>query len=195
MKNKNEYYYCSVEDTRKYGIIQSAIIGRIRVWCEYNESKKVKDRYYQDYWWSGFISARELSDQLGISESTVQKNLTKLLKTGVLIKGVFNKKGFDRTGWYRINPNSPIGETISPNEIDHSTLKDISITPDRINGSNLTGGTIPINLSINHSVKETVNHSVNNSINPSVEELEAEERGRKILEEFELKKDLQIINK
>lgn len=195
MKNKNEYYYCSVEDTIKYGIIQSAIIGRIRVWCQYNESKKIKDRYYQDYWWSGFISARELSDQLGISESTIQKNLTKLLKTGVLIKGVFNKKGFDRTGWYRINPNPPIGQTISPNEIDHSTLKDISITPNRINGSNLTGGTIPINLSFNHSVKKTINHSVNNSINPSVEELESEERGRKIYEEFKLKKELQTINK
>jgi DNA-binding transcriptional ArsR family regulator len=169
MKKKNEYFVVSVEDTKRYGLISASIIGRLRWWCEYNEKNKVKDRHHQDYWWSGFISARELAEQLGLSESTTEKNLTKLLKTGVLIKGVFNKKGFDRTGWYRVNPSTLTGETIPPNETQHTTLKDKSIPPNRVNGTTSTGGTIPVSPPVKQNVKQTGSHSVNPPVNPSVE--------------------------
>jgi DNA-binding transcriptional ArsR family regulator len=169
MKKKNEYFVVSVEDTKRYGLISASIIGRLRWWCEYNEKNKVKDRHHQDYWWSGFISARELAEQLGLSESTTEKNLTKLLKTGVLIKGVFNKKGFDRTGWYRVNPSTLTGETIPPNETQHTTLKDKSIPPNRVNGTTSTGGTIPVSPPVKQNVKQTGSHSINPPVNPSVE--------------------------
>jgi len=171
MKNKNEYYYVSVEDTKRYGIISASIIGRIRWWCEYNEKNKVKDRHHQEYWWSGFISARELAEQTGINQRTIETNLTKLVKTGVLIKGVFNKKGFDRTGWYRVNPSTLIEDMVYVNNVDDIRLESSSIYDNNVDGYTTTKETIPVNPTVKHNDKETVSISVNPPVNPSVEEL------------------------
>jgi len=171
MKKKNEYFVVSVEDTKRYGLISASIIGRVRWWCEYNEKNKVKDRYHQEYWWSGFISARELAEQTGINQRTIETNLTKLLKTGVLIKGIFNKKGFDRTGWYRVNPSTLIEDTIYDNSVDDIQFNSSSIYDNSVDGYTTTKETIPVNLSVKQNVKETVRHSVNPTVNPSVEDL------------------------
>ena len=69
--NKNEHYYVSVEDTIKYGIVSAAIIGRVKWWCQYNKDNKIKDRFHEEIWWSGFMSSREFSQQLGISSKTI----------------------------------------------------------------------------------------------------------------------------
>lgn len=171
MKKKNIYFYVSVEDTKRYGLISASIIGRVRHWCDYNENNKVKDRHHQDYWWSGFISARELAEQTGINQRTIETNLTKLLKTGVLIKGIFNKKGFDRTGWYRVNPSTTIEDMIYDKSVDDIHFKSSSIYDNSVDGYTTTKETIPVNLSVNQNDKQTGSHSVNPPVNPSVEDL------------------------
>ena len=113
--NKNEHYYVSVEDTIKYGIIKAAIIGRVRWWCQYNKDNKVKDRFHNGEWWSGFMKYDEFSSQLGIPIKTIEKHLPNLIKLGILITDKFNKKGFDRTSWYRVNPSPQIEGIIPPN--------------------------------------------------------------------------------
>lgn len=168
--NKNDVFVVSVEDTIKYGIVSAAIIGRVKWWCKYNEDNKVKDRHHIDYWWSGFMSSREFGDQLGISQKTIEKHISKLLKNGVLIKGCFNKKGFDRTGWYRVNPNPPIEETISSNRVNDIPKKSKSISPNVVNGNTPIEVTIPVNPSVKQNVRETVRTTVNPPVNPSVEE-------------------------
>jgi len=159
--NKNEFYVVSVEDTIKYGIVSAAIIGRVKWWCEYNEKNKKQNNFHIDYWWSGFMSSKEFSQQLGISSKTIEKHLSKLLKDGVLIKGVFNKKGFDRTGWYRVNPHPPIEETISPNRVDDLPNQSKSISPNRVNGNTPIEETIPVSISINQNVKQSASITVN----------------------------------
>jgi hypothetical protein len=162
-------YICSVEDTKKYGIICASIIGRVRMWCEYNEKNKVKDRFHNGEWWSGFMSAREFSEQIGISQRTVEKNLSKLVDNNVLIKDSFNKKGFDRTGWYRVNPNTPIEYPIYPDRVDDIPLESKCIYPNSVVPNTLTDETIPVKHSVNHNVKQPVNTTVNPSVNPVVE--------------------------
>ena len=186
--NKNEHYYVSVEDTIKYGIVSAAIIGRVKWWCQYNEKNKRQDNFHIEYWWSGFMSSREFAQQLGISSKTIEKHLSKLLKTGVLIKGVFNKKGFDRTGWYRVNPNPPIEETISPNRVYDLPNKSKSISPNRVNGNTPIEETIPVSITVNQNVKQSVSISVNPPVNPSVEDYEC----NKELYEEELNVQLEL---
>jgi hypothetical protein len=176
--NKNEFYVVSVEDTIKYGIIKAAIIGRIRHWCQYNEKNNVQDRHHINFWWSGFMSSKVFAEQLGIKQKTIEDNISILLKNGVIIKGCFNKKNYDRTGWYRINPNPPIKETLSPNSGNGFT--EIQETLSRNTGNGYTeiqemdllnnGTPIPVSISVNHSVKNSVSTSVNPPVNPSVEE-------------------------
>lgn len=176
--NKNEFYVVSVEDTIKYGIIKAAIIGRIRHWCQYNEKNNIQDRHHIDYWWSGFMSSKVLAEQLGMKQKTIEDNLSILLKNGVLIKGCFNKKKYDRTGWYRINPNPPIQETLSCNPGNGNTV--IQETLPRNTGNGFTeiqemdllkkGKPIPVNLTINQNDKKTVSISVNPPVIMSIEE-------------------------
>jgi biotin operon repressor len=150
----NKTYVVSVEDTINYGITSAAIIGRIRMWCEYNQKNKIKDRYHLEFWWSGFMSSKVLSEQLGISRKTIETNLSKLLKDGIIIKGVFNKKGYDRTSWYRVNPFPQIKERISLNQvIPFTQIKEMDILE--------SGKPIPVNLTISKNVKQTVIPPVN----------------------------------
>jgi hypothetical protein len=178
MENKkNEIFIVSVEDTIKYGIIKAAIIGRVRWWCQYNKDNKVKDRFHNGEWWSGFMSPKVFAEQLGLPETTVKNNLVSLTKHEILIKDKFNKKGFDKTNWYRINPNPP--------QIQSSYLKDTTIVSERYNDSIgeiqstvserynhriVEGEPIPVSLSVNQNVKQSVSISVNPPVNPFVEE-------------------------
>jgi biotin operon repressor len=191
MENKDKYYVVSVEDTIKYGIISAAIIGRVRWWCEYNEKNKVKDRFHIEHWWSGFLSSKQLSEQLGIPIRTVEKHLFKLLKDGIIIKDVFNKKGYDRTSWYRVNPSTPIEYAIYANSVNgYTPIGEMDIRQ--------LGKPIPDNLSI----IKNVSHSGNNTSNIEIsveEQLEqinflieednfttGEERGKAYKEQFKL---------
>lgn len=101
--NKNTHYYSSVEDTKKYGHVKAAIIGRVQNWCNHNEKIKDMEKFHNGFWWSGWLSARELEEQTGINKKTLSKHIKELVDMGLLIKGNFNKIGIDRTGWYRIN--------------------------------------------------------------------------------------------
>lgn len=175
------YYIVSVDDTINYGIVSAAIIGRIKWWCQYNEENKIKDRYHNGYWWSGFMSSKEFAQQLGISSKTIEKHLSKLLKNDILIKGVFNKKGFDRTGWYRVNPFPPIEETISPNRVDDLPNQSKSISPNRVNGNTPIEETIPVSPVITN-VSQSASTSVNPPVNTSVEEI--------LMKKSNLKKEL-----
>jgi biotin operon repressor len=182
MEDKH-YYMVSVEDTIKYGITAAAIIGRIRHWCEYNEKKKVKDRYHINFWWSGFMSSKELSEQLGISRKTIETNLSKLLKNGVLIKGVFNKKGYDRTSWYRVNPFPQIEETISSNQvIPFTQIKEMDILE--------SGEPIPVSITVSKNVNKSVSKTVN-----TFDELTPDERCELLKIEYQQKQELKQLNK
>ena len=191
--NKNEIYVCSVEDTIKYGIICAAIIGRVRMWCEYNETHKVKDRYHNGQWWSGFMSPKEFALQIGISYKTIESNLYKLTKDGILIKDNFNKKPYDKTGWYRVNPPPPERDTLPLSE-EHPTsekgdtlpLSEEHPTSEKGTPFLGEGGPIPVNpvSPINHSV----NHSVNPTVNARVEV--TEENLKKLLQQSNLDKNL-----
>jgi len=115
-KSKNEFYFISVEDTKKYGIVKAAILGRIKFWCNYNEEKKVN--FIDNYYWSGYISSKNFSEQLGMPQKTIEYNIKSLMNDNIIIKGRFNKLNYDKTSWYRLTIPTPqieeIGECIQP---------------------------------------------------------------------------------
>lgn len=155
--NKNDYIYVSIEDTKKYGIVCAAIIGRVRTWCKHNEEKKVKDRFHDGEWWSGFMNYNEFALQIGISVKTIEKHLPKLIKSEILIKGNFNKRKNDRTGWYRVNPTPPnIGDTYPQIEGMDTPNQRVTIPPNRGNGYPQNGGTFTYKSSVSQSVKPPV---------------------------------------
>lgn len=180
---EDKYYMVSVEDTIKYGITAAAIIGRVRWWCEYNQKNKVKDRYHMNFWWSGFMSYNEFSTQLGIPLKTIEKHLPKLVKSGILIADKFNKKKYDKTNWYRVNPSPQIEDTLPPNRGNGYTQIEDMDTPK-------LGKPIPVILSVNQNVKQTVNPPVK-----PFDELTPEERNELLKIEYQQKQELKQLNK
>lgn len=171
--NKNEFYVVSVEDTIKYGIIKASIIGRVRWWCQYNKDNKVKDRFHNGEWWSGFMTPKVFAEQLGLPVTTIKNNLVVLINDEILIKDKFNKKGFDKTNWYRVNPNPPqiqpsdLKDTIIVSERYNHRIGEVqSIVSERYEHSIVEGEPIPVNLSVNQNVKQSVSISVNPPVKP-----------------------------
>jgi hypothetical protein len=154
--NEKKYFVQSVEDVKIYGHVQASILSRIRWWCQYNEENKIKDRFHDGEWWSGFMSINDFSEQTGTPYSTVKKNLRQMIKDNIIYKGCYNKKGFDKTNWYRINrskmdspwvQNGPINETkMDPRKVQNELMDDTKMDPP-----------IPVNLPLNLPLKLSVN--------------------------------------
>jgi hypothetical protein len=161
----NKIYVVSVEDTIKYGIIKAAIIGRIRFWGEHNRDNKVKDKFHDGEWWAGFFTPANLEEQLGIPQRTIKDNLIKLVNDNILIKGKFNKKGFDKTNWYRYNYDVPDVQPIVHEMSNDSTLDVQSIVHETYNPLDIISTTNTCKSSFN----QIINHPVGHTINPSVE--------------------------
>ena len=97
----SQYVTYLVEDALLHGLTKAIIIQRIRFWCEYH--KKRNECFNNGVHWSGYLSNKELSNQTGIPTPTVGRNLRELVQSGILIRGNFNKKSYDATGWYTLN--------------------------------------------------------------------------------------------
>jgi len=128
MHNNEKYYYVTVDDTKKYGVVQAVILGRIRWWCQYNEEQKDEDKFHDGYYWSGWMTGKDFEEQTGIPDKTIYRNLNELIANKIIYRERFNKMKRDKSGWYRINPNSQNENTNSQNE-----------------------NTLPVNLPINQS--------------------------------------------
>lgn len=142
MHNNEKYYYGSVDDTIKYGVVQAIILGRIRWWCQYNEEQKDKDKFHDGYYWSGWMTGKDFEEQTGIPDSTIYRNLNELIDKKIILRERFNKMKRDKSGWYRINPNPQNGNTISQNE---------NTNPQNGTSNSQNENTLPVNLPINQS--------------------------------------------
>jgi DNA-binding Lrp family transcriptional regulator len=161
MKNKerNKYFCVNGELVQKYGLTKGTILSRIEFWIEYNKEKN--QHFYDGYYWSGYLSAKDLSKQLYISIKTIRNNINELEKSGVLIKGNYNNKIYDNTIWYRLNENDsqplPKMGTTTQNGNNPLPKMDTTYTQNGNNPLPKMGTPIPVNHSINHSVSLTSN--------------------------------------
>jgi hypothetical protein len=129
METNKNFVISYVDDVKKYGATKALIIGLVKGWCKTNKNKK---GYVHDgFSWSGHISIEELSENTGLKLDTAATNLKWLVDNGVLIKGNYNKVRYDRTGWYRPNPEIPDSH-LGLNQICISgkTLNAFSVKPD-----------------------------------------------------------------
>ena len=123
---ENNFVITHIDDVKRYGPIRALIIGVVKSWCKTNHNKK---GYVHDgHSWSGHITIDEFSELTGLKKDAVATNLKWLVDNNIVIKGVYNKKKFDRTGWYRFNPALPemhlgsngiciSGETLNGNRV------------------------------------------------------------------------------
>lgn len=84
-----------------FGLNESIVIQQIHYWIENN--KKAKRNYYDGYYWT-YNSFEEWQKEFPFwCLRTIKTIFKKLENKGILIVGNYNKKGFDRTKWYRLD--------------------------------------------------------------------------------------------
>lgn len=168
METNKEQSFIKVytNDVEQYGSIRAIILGLIKNWC--NTNKKSKRHLFEGFYWSGFLKEETIAEQSGLPYSTVRKNLKWLVDNNVVVKGRFNKRKNDKTGWYRAVNTVPIGQLSLSSE-------DSSYRPNRTVGTVPTGqsspppqdGTLPTNPPTNNfNNKKPTNPPTNTPTNP-----------------------------
>lgn len=89
-----------VDIAKECGINAAIIYENIKFWVLHNE-KSGKNFKEEKYWM--YSTQKELSEQFEyLSVKQVRTALEKLEAAGYIIKGNFNRSGYDRTAWYTI---------------------------------------------------------------------------------------------
>lgn len=83
------------------GLNEAIILQQIHYWTEQN--KRMRKNYKDGYYWT-YNTYTEWQKQFPWwSINTIKRTVTRLESNGLIISGNYNKAGFDRTKWYRVN--------------------------------------------------------------------------------------------
>ena len=109
----------SVDDAVKYGMEKAVILYNLRFWLDKVKANDKERSKHEGYYWTfnSVTAFKELFPYL--SEGQLQRHLKGLEKDGVILAGVFNQKGYDRTKWYSM-PEFKIDNSVRQNQKVHS---------------------------------------------------------------------------
>ncbi len=107
-------HYFDVDVAKECGINAAIIYENIKFWVTHNE-KNGKNLKEGKYWM--YSTQKELSEQFDyLSVKQVRTALEKLETAGYIIKGNFNRSGYDRTCWYAVSEKGQQEETAEAKE-------------------------------------------------------------------------------
>jgi hypothetical protein len=88
---------------KKYGINEAVLINTFIFWTRTNAAKG--DNFHNGRFW--FYGTPEYFTKFFnyLNSRQLRYALTKLVKSGALLKSCFNKKAYDRTSWYSLSDN------------------------------------------------------------------------------------------
>ena len=115
-------HYFDTEIAKECGINAAIIFENLAFWVRHNE-KNGKNNRDGRYW--VYQTQQELSEQFDyLSVKQVRTALEKLEVAGYIIKGNFNRHGYDRTTWYTI--------TDKTNRAENSPAAEVEETPSEV---------------------------------------------------------------
>ena len=89
-----------IEIAKKYGIEEAIILNNFNFWIEKNKANK--RHFYDGHYWT-YNSKKAFVELFPyMSERQIDYAIKNLVDNGLIIKGNYNKVGFDRTLWYAI---------------------------------------------------------------------------------------------
>lgn len=99
-----------------YGVTEAIIISSFVFWTRTNYSKDTN--FHENRFWC-FGTAQFFMDYFPyLTLDQIKYSLRSMVKKGVLLKGNFNKKGYDKTNWYSLSD-----QTLIELNLDRTCLK------------------------------------------------------------------------
>ena len=152
-------YSFDVELAKRYGVDEAIMIKSFQYWIRLNKANN--SNYYDGHDWT-YNTIKALSELFPFwSEKQVRAILQNLLNLKILIKGNYNKLGFDRTIWYAFDNESQFLQMPKKENASNQTVKSICPNgkmemPKQENGNAQMVNTIPITNSITNSITNTI---------------------------------------
>lgn len=93
-------HYFDINIAMKYGIQPAIILNNLYFWIEKNRANE--KHFYDGYYWT-YNSMKAFSELFPyMTERQIDYAIKKLVESGLIIKGNYNKSSYDRTCWYAI---------------------------------------------------------------------------------------------
>ena len=97
------YHMFDVDVAKEVGIIAAILFQNIAYWCQHSYANGTN--FHEGRYWT-YNSIKAFRDIFPyLSKSQVDTALKKLIDTGLIVKGNFNKSTYDRTAWYALTEN------------------------------------------------------------------------------------------
>ena len=137
---------------KAHGVNAAIVFQNIAYLCEYNRMNETN--YHDGNYWT-FNSRKAFSEQHPyLTEKQIRTALDKLVKSGLLAKGNYNKYQFDKTSWYALTDEGRVVYTAG--QIDWP-LRSNALAPEG-QGTAPEGQPIPyINTNINTDINVSKN--------------------------------------
>ena len=129
-------HYFDINIAMKYGIQPAIILNNLYFWIEKNRANE--KHFYDGYYWT-YNSMKAFSELFPyMTERQIDYAIKKLVESGLVIKGNYNKSSYDRTCWYAITKS---GYSILQNCEMDKTNKEYSISQNcEMDKTNLSNG-------------------------------------------------------
>jgi hypothetical protein len=129
---------------KEFGVEEAIMYENIAWWCHKNATERSEVHFHEGHYWT-WNTEEAWSELFGFwTGKQCSRILSNLEKAGLLVTGMFNKKGYDRTKWYR--PKTPVYAELqakSPNGLLDKTKR---ATP-----SAQTGAPIPDSINTDNT--------------------------------------------
>lgn len=110
--DKGDFVMVGKRLAKYVGISEAIVLNQIHSWLKHFEKTAEKDykdsdeiaRHYRSGRWWVYNSYEKWQEEIPfLSASTIKRAITHLERKGILISGVYNRLGYDRTKWYTID--------------------------------------------------------------------------------------------
>ena len=92
-----------LDDAKKYGVNQAVFLFHLKYLIQLNRDRKSDKHLHDGYYWT-YQTLDDLKAAMPyFTRRQIDTIIKKLTELGVLIKGNFNEKKYDRTLWYSIS--------------------------------------------------------------------------------------------
>lgn len=134
---------------KEHGVEEAIMYENIAWWCHKNASERSEVHFHDGHYWT-WNTEEAWSDLFGFwTGKQCSRILSNLEKAGLLATGMFNKKGYDRTKWFR--PKTPVYT-----ELEAKSPNGLLDKPKRAAPSDQTGAPIPDSINTDNTKSQGV---------------------------------------
>ena len=89
-----------VDVAKHVGIVAAVLFQNIVFWCQHSQANSVN--FFDGRFWT-YNSVKALLELFPyLSKSQIDTAIKKLIDSGMIVKGNYNKSTYDRTAWYAV---------------------------------------------------------------------------------------------